>query len=279
MDFAPGLATLSVEQAALLDALLAEAADDGARATDAATVPEAVLIQKGADRPPLFLIHGSGGRVLFLHVLARHLTASQPVYGIEAATGDGSTIGAAERCHLYADAIRAVQPHGPYRIGGYSAGCLIAFEIAALLDEVDFLLLIDPAPVPDPDRAGVPSERPTPHQRLARRFEIAMLAGVTPLSPEFAYIERVSRDLSDIARHFRAEPRNQHVHIIHGTRGAYVPSRETLQRWRDLAGHGLACAAVEADHFEIVRDPHAATTGRQIQSWLNTLEEPDSPAR
>lgn len=270
MDAVPDLAALSADQAALLDALLAEAAEQCARASDTASAPKAVLIQQGAGQPPLFLIHGSGGRVLFLHAVARHMAPSQPVYGIEAAIGDGPATSPARRCALYAEAIRAIQPGRPYRIGGYSAGCLIAFDVAALLEDVDFLLLIDPAPVPDPDQADI-TDRPTPHQRLAKRFEIAMLAGVTPLSPEFAFIERVNRDLSDIARHFRAEPIDLRFHLIHGTRGAYVPSAGTVQRWRSLAGRGLESAAVDADHFEIVRDPHAATTGRQIQAWLDAL--------
>lgn len=267
MDFIRELAGLSAEQAALLEVLLQQTAHDGQINTTIA--PRVVPIQKGTAHKPLFLIHGTGGQVLFLHALARHISPMQPVYGIEAASrscaGEPSVA-------PYIEALRAVQPHGPYWLGSYSAGCLIAFKAAAQLrqagEDVAFLLLIDPVAVP-----GVPeNERPTPQQRLCRRFEIAMLAGVTPLSPEFPRIEQVNRDITDLTRNFRAEPIDRRIHVIHGTRGAYVTSPEALQQWTSLAGGGLECAAIMADHFEIVRDPHAAETGAKIQFWLDALQ-------
>lgn len=264
MDFPRELTALSAKQAALLEALLQEAAQDTRKNTQTPTMPRIVPIQKSEAHSPLFIIHGTGGQVLFLHTLARHMSPTQAVYGIEAASHSNQTT-------HYVEALRAVQPHGPYWLGGYSAGCLIAFAAAAQLrqagEDVAFLLLIDPvAP------AAPKNSRPTPQQRLHRRFEIAMLAGVTPLSPEFPAIEQVNRNITAIARHLRPTPLDRRIHILHGTRGAYVTSRETLQQWANLAGAGLECAAIEADHFEIIRDPHATATGGKIQLWLNTLQ-------
>jgi thioesterase domain-containing protein len=258
MDFTQDLAALTAEQASLLEALM----QDDQENTPLATTPKIVKIQTSATKKPLFIIHGTGGQVLFLHTLATHISPAQPLYGIEAAI-----CGDAEACSRYVEALRAVQPHGPYHLGGYSAGCLIAFEVAAQLrdagEEVAFLLLIDPISITATHRLQ------TPRQRLHKRFEIARLAGVTPLSPEFPIIEQLSRHLTNLAQHFRNQPLDRRIHIIHGTRGAYVPSAKTLQQWSTLAGSGLDCATIEADHFEIVRDPHAALTGAQIQSWLD----------
>ena len=45
------------------------------------------------------------------------------------------------------DAITSVQPHGPYRLGGFSFGGLVAYELARLMrargDEVELLFLLD----------------------------------------------------------------------------------------------------------------------------------------
>ncbi len=45
------------------------------------------------------------------------------------------------------DAIMAIQPHGPYRLGGFSFGGLVAYELAQMLrsrgDEVELLFLLD----------------------------------------------------------------------------------------------------------------------------------------
>lgn len=48
----------------------------------------------------------------------------------------------------YLDGVRRIQPNGPYRLGGYSLGALVALEMAQQLrtagEEVDALFLLDP---------------------------------------------------------------------------------------------------------------------------------------
>lgn len=55
-----------------------------------------------------------------------------------------------EMISTYLQAIKRVQPHGPYAIAGYSFGSIIAFEITKRLeaagDEVKFLATIDQPP-------------------------------------------------------------------------------------------------------------------------------------
>jgi thioesterase domain-containing protein len=94
--------------------------------------------------------------------LAAHLADTHTLYGLEA-TGlrEGSTPhGSVEdMAFAYLQAIRQVQPHGPYRLGGWSMGGLVAFEIARQLetagDEVALLSLLDTA-FPDPLRPPPP---------------------------------------------------------------------------------------------------------------------------
>jgi thioesterase domain-containing protein len=278
MDLHNRLAALSDDQAALLDGLLAEAAREGRAEPDQTHPgPKAVLVQNGSGGLPLFIVHGSGGRVMFLRAVARCLAAIQTVYGLEA--GTAADAADADACGAYLRALQAVQPKGPYRLGGYSAGCLIAFEVAARLqamgEAVEFLLFIDPIAVPDTGVGEPPSQEPAaPRERLRSRFEIAALAGVTPLSPEFAYVEQVNRQLSLAARRFQPRPLDLRIHLIQGLPGDYTPTAESVARWAMLAGRGLERATVEADHFEIVRDPHAAATARQIQIWLRELPPP-----
>ncbi|MFX8778250.1 hypothetical protein ABTM50_20570, partial [Acinetobacter baumannii] len=81
---------------------------------------------------------------------------------------------------------------------------LIAFEMARRLERagerIAMLLFIDPICPPHA------AESRRARDGLGRRFELARLAGVTPLSPEFAMIHRVDRELSAIADAFRAVP-------------------------------------------------------------------------
>lgn len=103
---------------------------------------------------PLFLCAGMFGNVLNLRQLAMHLGADRPVYGLQARGlyGDQEpheTFEEAARDYLAE--VRAVQPQGPYLLGGFSGGGLAAYEMARQLraagEEVSLLVMLD-TPLP-----------------------------------------------------------------------------------------------------------------------------------
>lgn len=98
-----------------------------------------VPIQVEGTRPKLFLVHGAGGNVLGFRDLSHYFGKDQPVYGLQARGVDGKqaphqTI--AEMAAAYLAELREVQPHGPYFLGGYSGGGVVAYEMAQLLRQV-----------------------------------------------------------------------------------------------------------------------------------------------
>ncbi|OJF15954.1 amino acid adenylation domain-containing protein [Couchioplanes caeruleus] len=109
-----------------------------------------VPIRTEGSRPPLFLVHPIGGNVLCYVRLAQALPADQPVYALQAAGTEPGTeplrdLPALARSYL--DAVRRVQPEGPYTIGGWSFGGFVAYEMACQLRragaQVDHLVLLD----------------------------------------------------------------------------------------------------------------------------------------
>jgi thioesterase domain-containing protein len=108
-----------------------------------------VLIQQGRSRFPFFCVHGAGGNVLNFRDIARRLGADQTFYGLQAQGVDGTpplrTI--EEMAALYVPAIQNVQPKGPYLLGGYSGGGVVAYEMAQLLrragHEIGLVVLLD----------------------------------------------------------------------------------------------------------------------------------------
>ncbi len=109
-----------------------------------------VEIQPHGSRPPFFCFHGEGGNVLIYRKLAQYLGPTQPFYGLQSQGLDGhspllKTI--EEMAALYIKEIRAVQPHGPYLLGGYCLGGTVAYEAAQQLnaagEEVALLALFD----------------------------------------------------------------------------------------------------------------------------------------
>jgi thioesterase domain-containing protein len=116
-----------------------------------------VPIQPGKGRAPFFCVHGAGGNVLNFRALAQHLGADQPFYGLQARGVGGedplSTI--EEMADAYLEEIRIAQPEGPYLLGGYSGGGVVAYELAQRLrasgKKVPLLVLFDtfhPSTVP-----------------------------------------------------------------------------------------------------------------------------------
>jgi amino acid adenylation domain-containing protein len=99
---------------------------------------------------PLIFIHPSLTGSAIYSDMVKWLDQEQPFYGIESynlSHLDNPETDMSKLALLYANSIREVRPHGPYRLGGYSAGGNIAFEVASQLIEsgenVESLYLID----------------------------------------------------------------------------------------------------------------------------------------
>ncbi|MFP2934212.1 thioesterase domain-containing protein, partial [Pyxidicoccus sp. 3LG] len=136
------------------DAAPGAAAPASATATAAKTQPREwtplVTIQKGGTGTPFFCVHGAGGNVLNFRELAGTLGKDQPFYGLQARGVDGKLPPAdsiEEMASIYLESIRQVRPKGPYLIGGYSGGGVVAYEMAqrlkAMGEEVGLLAFLD----------------------------------------------------------------------------------------------------------------------------------------
>ena len=130
-----------------LAALLADPEALGAQETTSSC-----LVPLGArgEEAPFFCVHPVAGFALCYRDLARELGDEQPFFGIQSPATVGGplpepTVEHAAR--LYVEEIRRLQPAGPYYLGGWSFGGLVAYEMARLLEaedqEVAFVGLID----------------------------------------------------------------------------------------------------------------------------------------
>ncbi|MEF3048794.1 type I polyketide synthase [Pseudotabrizicola sp. L79] len=109
---------------------------------------------EGGARPPFFLVAGMFGNVLNLRHLAQLLGGDRPFFGLQARGLYGDAEPHSDFVSAATDYIaemRQVQPHGPYLLGGFSGGGLIAWEIARQLEsageEVPLVVLLD-TPIP-----------------------------------------------------------------------------------------------------------------------------------
>jgi aspartate racemase len=98
-------------------------------------------------------MHAHGGNVLEYYPLANHLDKDQPVYAIQARGLDGNIVSGESMesiASAYVKELRSLQPKGPYILGGFCFGGLLAMEAAQQLmaagEEVALLILIQTIP-------------------------------------------------------------------------------------------------------------------------------------
>src|SRR5262249_37737822 len=94
---------------------------------------EVVILKPDGAGPPFFCVHPVFGEVFCYAELARALGPNRPFYAIRARGLEADE--APRECfedmaEAYLDGIRRFQPRGPYVIGGWSDGGIIAVDIA-----------------------------------------------------------------------------------------------------------------------------------------------------
>jgi amino acid adenylation domain-containing protein len=106
-----------------------------------------MAVQPNGSRPPFFWVHGDHS----IAILPTYLGPDQPLYGLEHQSQDGQPARYTRVEDIAAHYLREVRseyPHGPYLLGGYSFGAVVAFEMAHQLrragEQVDVLFLLDP---------------------------------------------------------------------------------------------------------------------------------------
>jgi amino acid adenylation domain-containing protein len=113
-----------------------------------------VPLTLGGSKQPFFCVHPMFGVVFPYLELAQQLGSDRSFYGLQPLGLDGKHAPLSEIEALaayYIQAIQTLQPHGPYFLGGWSFGGLVAFEMAQQLtqagQQVGLLAMLDtPAP-------------------------------------------------------------------------------------------------------------------------------------
>jgi amino acid adenylation domain-containing protein len=239
-----------------------------------------VRVQPHGERPPLVLVHPVGGHVLCYAPLAEQLGPDQPLLAFES-TGEETTIEAmAER---YLAELQRVQPAGPYHLGGWSMGGLIAFEMARKLTArgaiVDRVVLFDTTA---PGRYGEPPEEPTlllgfAGDLLARLdlgvpAELAAAVRTLGVDRGLALLQAEARrhglplDVDEARRLFHVFTTN-FAALFPYTGGPYAgrvvlfrpegATHDTAADWRALAPD-LEILPMPGDHHSMLRTPHVA---------------------
>ncbi len=259
-----------------------------------------MTIQRGNENLiPFFCIHGSGGNVLNFRDLSQAMGRSQPFYGLQSRGIDGQTAAHSsieEMAAAYLTEIRELQPKGPYMLGGYSGGGLVAFEMAQQLEaageEIALLVLFDtfPPKIPDrditvamrlrwlrDDRMGyikqslmrrIDARRDA--EDLRRAEDIAASGGVVPVELRDTYVQHSFMRAADS---YVLRPWSGRVVLMR----AGEPTFEAVDLgptygWDEMAEGGVEVIEVSGNHDTLVLDSNASTLVRQLRSTLDRTQ-------
>lgn len=116
-------------------------------------LPPLVLLKAGIEKQPVFLAHGLGGSVMEFFQLVKHIQIPHPIYGMQAKGIDGVDAPfdrIEDMAQFYLDAVKKLQPQGPYILIGHSLGGLVTLEMAQRLlangEKVALLAMLDAYP-------------------------------------------------------------------------------------------------------------------------------------
>jgi amino acid adenylation domain-containing protein len=250
-----------------------------------------VPIQPLGSRPPFFCVHGIGGTVLRFRELASHMGEEQPFYGLQARGLDGGdpcpqTV--EEMAANYIHEVRRVQPNGPYFLGGYSFGGMVALEMAQQLraqgDEVAILALLDTFP-------GRPQSGGELVLKLLRLPLKEKISYSVSRSLRFAsYLQRrikrqLPPDLLAVRRACHQAERRYLPQLYSGKVTLFRPSVKSLRSVDDgFAGWGEFSAGVEIQeirgrHDDMFFEPNVAVLATRLNGCLqNALTEHNAQA-
>jgi amino acid adenylation domain-containing protein len=266
--------------------------------------PILVEIQSKGTAAPFFCVHPIGGHVFCYGELAKALGEEQPFYGLQAPApgqNDLSLATVEEIARLYLQQIRSVQPKGPYFLGGWSLGGVIAWQLAEQMklegEAVSMLVLMDTKLPPKNLASGELEEMPLltwfaidlcqllgkdlrqfseQFLQLDARGQFGMILselqheGLLPQDPVRA--EKQLRDFYDVfqrhagaVREYQLTPMQQEIVVFEAGDG---DSGGQLGKQWAAWSRGVKTYMIPGNHYTILRRPNVSILADHLRSCL-----------
>jgi amino acid adenylation domain-containing protein len=261
-----------------------------------------VPLRRAGSARPFFLVHPVGGNVLCYAELARQLGPDQPLYALQAPglKGEQPPLGTIEElAAYYVEAIRTVQPTGPYLLGGWSLGGVVAYELAQRFqragEQVELLALIDSsvrqADAPDEAEvsriamhfawdlfrtAGMELQPPEnlselgPEALLEALLEQGRVAGL--IAPgaeaqEFRALFRVFESNLRASFQYRPKPYTGTVTLLRASEPPLAEGEDADHGWSALAAR-VERHELPGDHYTLLQRPHVQKLAERLKECL-----------
>jgi acyl transferase domain-containing protein/thioesterase domain-containing protein len=266
-----------------------------------------VPICKGAgERRPLFCVHGAGGNVLNFKIISDRLGPQQPFYGLQAQGVDGRMqplTSIEDMAAQYVEAVRSVDPQGPYQLAGYSAGGVIAIEMAQRLKQggadVSLLAMIDTLAPLAARRKLSPWEKLWLMRHWSLRFlldrssrrrkgregqalyaqALERLARGEPLPPELVE-HHLFRNFVDAQSRYTPPPYDGDIVLFRAMQAEtqYLAAGATLG-WNEHVRGAIRVVEVTGSHFTMMSEPGVSQLIEGLSVALGLKDQPPTQPR
>lgn len=242
-----------------------------------------IRLREGGDKPPLYFMPAGYGDLFAFRDIVVLLDDDRPAYGLLPPGTELVKRRAAQRASvhwlvsMYVAEIKQVQPLGPYHLVGYSAGGIIAVEVARELtrtgDSVDILAVLD-----SPTR--VPIWLSLIYTGLWKLFSMTHWADFARRINNL-WITRGLHAILD-------EGLCTHIAILRGHEIAPYPGRVTYFRtrnswvrilnptgiaksWRMVARDGLEVQLTPGNHYDMLRGENTKVLAAALNDCLKRI--------
>ena len=240
-----------------------------------------VPIQSQGSQPPFFCVHGVGGNVVGFRELARLMSPDYPFYGFQAQGLDGSRQPFAEIEEMaahYIREMRGVQPEGPFLLGGYSFGGLVAYEMARQLfaggEEVALLALLDTYPgeleavttsiwklLLEPKRLRMLSDVPKTAKRSIQRRVKEMFLSKT--------LKDVLAANHGASARYVLQPYEGKTTLFRAEQSSLRAFDDPHAAWSNSARGGLQIEEISGDHGDILMVPQVGELATKLKAAID----------
>jgi len=240
-----------------------------------------VILQPEGAKPPFFFVHGLGGTVMRFHDLARYMAPDQPFLSFQAQGMDGNLPfldKTKDMAALYLEHLRKAQPEGPYYLGGYSFGGLVAMEMARRLldsgEEIALLALVDTYLIESNSALVGRFFSLTAEQKLAymrkrlTRYKRGIKRRIDALSFP-APVKAVRNACAAAERSYHPSAYPAPIVLFRASEKALRGLEDESYGWEKYAAGGLEVHEIDGDHGNVLNEPNV----RQLAAALRTRLE------
>ena len=251
-----------------------------------------VCLRKGDDGPPFFCVPPAASSVNHFAQLVRALSPDISFYGMHSLglePGEVPQDRIEEMAARYVADMRAVQPNGPYLIGGRCLGAYVAFEMALQLveigEDVALLALLDPTAPPGMRRDFRYYVRRASFFRRRKQLVRAVLRRVRWTLRQVQRLRVLhylgSRHTRRIQRTYKAHLHAQQTYVprVYSETITFFASREEYASddsrplWRNLTSGAFELRLVPGSHRTMRQDPHLQTLARELKCAIREARQ------